>query len=1213
MTAPPTAQPSRRRRLAIAGAIGVSVVAAAIAALPLLADTEAVKRAVERQLSVAAGGEVHYESFSLRYFPPLTARISGAAVRIPGVAEGRIAALQVRIALLPLLFGDVRPAAILIEQPELELRIAPGGPADPVTAYRAALGPVVEALVREARGLSLSIAGGKLDLVYAGERRLSLSQMEATADVSADAIVATASASADWWRAAQGRLKIAPGSLAASANLQLSGLRAAELLNAMFPASGLQLRALSLDAALDAETDGRSTLRAALSASAPQLSLARGARTLDLGALRLELEALRDEQSLSLSFKQLAFGALLPAATGALRAKPDGTAPALELDVPALDLALLREAALALAGDLDAVRSAATPFTAGTARRLKMSAAESDFASLADLQSLRAETALEGVAYSIPAAGMSVKNGSGRMVLADGVLQGSELAGDAGRSSFSAGSLDVQLVPAVSLRGVQAALEADLAETLAITRHLLGRRGEPVVSAIEALQGRASGTLSYQARSKNPLVSVNVARLRASGRYRGVPFPLEISQGMLRYSGEQLAIRALSGSFGRSRLQQGAAEVALGARPAVRSASATAVLALDELYPWLASLDGLRPALEGVTGVSGTAAVRVTRLSGSLAGISSLDFEAAVQPQQLQATVAALATPLVLESGTLHITPRSLRLEQVAASLLDARVTVSGNVEDFAAAARRVRLDVLHNSLGPQAIDWMDKRWGIPAPVMPKAPIELAGVQVEWSGGAEGARRAQGNATLAGGARAEFDFGWQQDSFDLRRLALKDDASDFTLQLKWTPPAVAEIGFNSRLDHRTLERSLARPPAMRALLQGEFRAAIDLRELRRSNATGTLAAEGLDLLPHTGLPLLIERLQLDADGQRLQVRDAALRIAGERLAVSGSLERRAERFVVDAHVSADTLDAAQLLDVLRRGRAPGKSKPGAAWDLPFEGRATIDAGAVTYAGNTRQQVAGTVSLAPNRIVVQLTEAQLCGIALSSTATLTPGNVELSARPAARNQALAQTLPCLAGEHLSIAGNFDFDAELTASGPADALLETLHGSFRFSTRSGRIQHAAALDRTLAVDEVAGRVRTAHEALKAGGLEYEQIVLAGKLDGDRVRLDHAMLESPALGLTASGEIERRKQTLALQGLVAPLDTINRVVKRVPLVGRVFGASLVVIPVSVSGEWRDPQVKVLPAAAIGATLLNLMAATFKAPIELLDPLVGRPQGKP
>jgi ABC-type Mn2+/Zn2+ transport system permease subunit len=83
--------------------------------------------------------------------------------------------------------------------------------------------------------------------------------------------------------------------------------------------------------------------------------------------------------------------------------------------------------------------------------------------------------------------------------------------------------------------------------------------------------------------------------------------------------------------------------------------------------------------------------------------------------------------------------------------------------------------------------------------------------------------------------------------------------------------------------------------------------------------------------------------------------------------------------------------------------------------------------------------------------------------------------------------------------------------------------------------------------------------------------------------------------------------------LQCLVAPLDNMSRVVKRVPIVGRVLGTSLVVIPVSITGDLRDPKVQVMAAGAIGASLVNLMSATFKAPIELLDPSAGKAQRSP
>ncbi len=106
---------------------------------------------------------------------------------------------------------------------------------------------------------------------------------------------------------------------------------------------------------------------------------------------------------------------------------------------------------------------------------------------------------------------------------------------------------------------------------------------------------------------------------------------------------------------------------------------------------------------------------------------------------------------------------------------------------------------------------------------------------------------------------------------------------------------------------------------------------------------------------------------------------------------------------------------------------------------------------------------------------------------------------------------------------------------------------------------------------------------------------------------------MIDSPSLGVTVSGEIGLADGSIALQGLVAPLDTIHRVLRRVPVVGRVFGTSLVVVPLSISGTANDPEVKVLPAAAVAATLINLMTSTFLVPVNVFEPTAGRSQRAP
>ena len=248
-------------------------------------------------------------------------------------------------------------------------------------------------------------------------------------------------------------------------------------------------------------------------------------------------------------------------------------------------------------------------------------------------------------------------------------------------------------------------------------------------------------------------------------------------------------------------------------------------------------------------------------------------------------------------------------------------------------------------------------------------------------------------------------------------------------------------------------------------------------------------------------------------------------------------------------------------------------------------------------------MAATVRLAPNRVIVDATDVRLCGIAIPFTATLVPGSVAVSARGTARNQPLADAVPCLGGDDFGATGTYDLDVDFSASGPPAGLLRAARGSFRVAARSGRIHRSTALSRALAVQEVAARTQASPADMLARGLEYQEITAAGALEAGRVRLDHGMLDSPSLGITVSGEVDIGDGSLALQGLVAPLDGIHRVMRRAPVLGQALGTALVVVPVSITGRITDPDVKVLPAAAVGTTLINLMSATFLAPVRLLD----------
>ena len=1196
--------------------IAALVLLAGVAALaPLLLDEAAVKRAIEPRISAALGGEVRYESFALSLLPRPRVRIRGLAVSVPQIVDGRIATVDIRMALLPLITGDIRPALVRIDQPEFTVRLSPGNAPDPYTAYRAALGPIVDGLAREASGMVLEVAGGKLNIEQGGQRAIAFSEFNGTAAVSAAKVEATISTASDRWRSAQGNLSLVPGSLEATASLQVSALDAAALLDGLLANSPLRVRPDPVGLKLDAATDGRSKLSGTVTVSAPRVVISRADRSLDLGATAFELAVSHDQAMLALALKNFAAGELFSGVGGALRSGGDGAAPVVELQVPGLDLQRARDAVLALAGDVGNVRSWLTPVSAGSLKGLQLRASAKDYAALWTLQSLRLETGVENLALVLPAHGLALNNGAGRMMLDGGSLQAMQLSGSSGKSSFKDGMLHLRLGPALSFEAVGGTFDADLAEVLAVARRLPGLRDAAALSAIETLQGRASGGVNYAARRGKPHLAVKAGKLHAaSGRLRGVPFALAVNQGGIEYADGLLAVRGVAGSAGRSRLQDGSADIALGAAPVVRAARGSLVLAFDELYPWLASLDALRKPLGGLTGITGSAEVELVRLSGSVAQPGAFDYEAAVKPGDLRIAVGALPGPLALASGAAVVTPKSLRLDRLAAVLLDAKAVVSGTVDDYAAPTRNLQLALSDSVAGPQSLAWVQASWALPAQVMPRAPLALSSGKIEWRGEEGGALLAQGAGALAGGAQTGFDVSWRPGSLDLRRLTLKDADSDATLALKWSDAAV-EAAFAGRISNRTVDRILAHAPPARGLIHGDFRAAIDRREPRRSTAAGKLEGEGIDLLERWGLPLVIDRFRMAAAGETLQLQDSSLKLLGQAVGLSGSVQRKDGKFTIDARAVADRIDVqqidvAQILAALPRGKTAPADSP---WNLPVEGKVAVAAGSLSYGGYELRQLAGTVAFESNRIMAEVTDGRLCDIRLPLTAVIVPGRVEVKTQLQARGAELGRTVSCLAGEHLAVSGNYDLDAEFSASGRADALLKAARGSFHFAAHAGRISRSEALSRTLELEEVAGRLETVPGKPVKGGIDYEEITVAGTLQGGRARLEHIALDSPLVGVTMTGDIGLAERSLALQGLVAPLDKLSRAAKRGPILGSVLGASIIVVPVSITGSFEDPKVRVLEAAAVGATLVNLMATTFKAPIKLLDSTVGKAQRAP
>lgn len=127
-------------------------------------------------------------------------------------------------------------------------------------------------------------------------------------------------------------------------------------------------------------------------------------------------------------------------------------------------------------------------------------------------------------------------------------------------------------------------------------------------------------------------------------------------------------------------------------------------------------------------------------------------------------------------------------------------------------------------------------------------------------------------------------------------------------------------------------------------------------------------------------------------------------------------------------------------------------------------------------------------------------------------------------------------------------------------------------------------APALAKVLTVAALTG----IGDALRGEGMHFEELSSNFVFANGLIKIPDMRAHGSSLGLTAAGEINLNNDTLALQGVVIPAYSINKVLGDIPLIGWLLtagdsGGGLLAVNYSVSGPAKDPDVMVNPLSAL------------------------------
>jgi hypothetical protein len=220
-------------------------------------------------------------------------------------------------------------------------------------------------------------------------------------------------------------------------------------------------------------------------------------------------------------------------------------------------------------------------------------------------------------------------------------------------------------------------------------------------------------------------------------------------------------------------------------------------------------------------------------------------------------------------------------------------------------------------------------------------------------------------------------------------------------------------------------------------------------------------------------------------------------------------------------------------------------------------------------------------------------------------TFTPGNMNISLHVVAQKQNLETAARCLTQERLLLTGEFDVRADLSTSGERSDWMRNLRGPVQVEARNGRVMRFTLLANILALGNVANMLQRTGTQLDPRGFAYRRLIIDGQIGEETFTVHQSAFDSDSLGLVATGKVNLVDRRTGLTVLVAPFGRLDRLVRKVPIIGYVMGGTFTSIPVQVTGDLRDPLVVPLGPAAVTSELAGIFVRTLKLPAKILEPV--------
>lgn len=541
--------------LFLAGAAGcVAIFVVLLLLLPRILNLDFVKARVIRLASEMLGAGVGYQKAELSLFPyPQVVIREGLVIR-PGEMEIRLATLAAGTDLVPLLHGNFTPARIRIDAPSLRLELseegADGSGLSLQETVRQEVASVLSVLTSQMPGLVMEIEQGTMELCRQDRPVFQVAGLRARVDSRTDRVLVDLSCRSGLWE--ELNLTGSLGSaLEGASRIRLRGFDATLVLGDSAPSILARLEPVDLDLEIDFGGHVPDSFEAEFLGSLPSL------RTQPPGAKKIA-EGLQfsgafglEGRRVTVSLNPLILDYPRLKVKAGLSIDQDASQVSLEAEAEGIDVEGLREVALMTGGEDPLVQEICGYVRGGDISSIVLRSHGTKLVDLGSLENLsvRCRFREAGIVLSDP--GVELAGVGGEVALSPGLLEGKDLKGSLGMSSFAGVTLRLDLEKALYLKNLSGDFSLSLDE---IHRRLLSL--EDFRGATKEVK-KLKGTMALRVKSlSGPVEKPDKWRFEAEGTLKGVlveasllPGSVNVSRGSFRADRDRIHLKGVCAHF----------------------------------------------------------------------------------------------------------------------------------------------------------------------------------------------------------------------------------------------------------------------------------------------------------------------------------------------------------------------------------------------------------------------------------------------------------------------------------------------------------------------------------------------------------------------------------------------------------------------------------------------------------------------------------------